>query len=72
MPSPGSATAMPLAAMAMTIGNVGGAMTSGYPAAWAAARSRYTGLGSPIASAKSAILTRLSSYGSVAAKVRPR
>ena len=57
--------------MVMTIANVGGAMTSGYPAAWAAAWSRHSGLGSPIASANSAILTRLTSYGSDGGKLRP-
>ena len=57
--------------MVMTIANVGGAMTSGYPAARAASRSRHSGLGSPIASANSAILTRLTSYGSDGGKLRP-
>ena len=47
--------------MVTTMGNVGGAITSGYPAATAASRSRKTGLGSPIASANSAIFTRLTS-----------
>ena len=37
----------------------------------AAARSRHSALGSPIASANSAILTRLTSYGSDGSKVRP-
>ena len=55
----------------MTIANVGGAMTSGYPAARAASRSRHSGLGSPIALANSAILTRLTSYGSDGGKLRP-
>ena len=47
--------------MLITIGKVGGAITSGKPASWAAPRSRYTGFGSPIASANSASLTRLTS-----------
>ena len=70
-PRPGSATARPLLAMLITIANVGGAITSGYPAARAASRSRYSGFGSPIASANSAILTRLTSYGSPGGNVRP-
>ena len=48
-------------AMLITMARVGGAMTSACPAARAAARSRYTGFGSPMASANSAILTRLTS-----------
>src|SRR6516165_10037591 len=37
----------------------------------AASRSRHSGLSSPIASANSAILTRLTSYGSPGPKTRP-
>ena len=37
---------------------VGGAMTSGWPAARAASASRYTGSSSPIAAANSAIFAR--------------
>ena len=44
--------------MLITMAKVGGAITSACPAAWAAARSRKTGLESPIAAANSAILTR--------------
>src|SRR5689334_1134151 len=72
MPSSGSVAARLPAAAVITMGNVGGAMTSGKPAACAAATSLNTGLGSPIASAKSLIFTRLISYGSDAGKVRPR
>src|ERR1700753_933956 len=63
--------ACPLLAMLITMANVGGAMTSGYPAAWAAWRSRHNGLRSPMACANSAILTRLTSYGSDGGKLRP-
>src|ERR1700753_4484202 len=62
--------ACPLLAMLITMANVGGAMTSGYPAAWAAARSRHSGLRSPMACANSVILTRLTSYGSDGGKRR--
>ena len=41
-----------------TVGRVGGAMTSAYPAACAAAASVYTGLVSPIARTNSLILPR--------------
>src|SRR5690349_8002966 len=71
MPRPGSEMICRLAAIVTTVGNVGGATTSGYPRARAAAGSWYSASYAPMARANSRIFSRPTRYGSVGGQLRP-
>src|SRR5215211_6360021 len=70
MPASGSRTSWASQRWAMITAKVGGAMTSAYPAAWAASGSTWKGC-SPATSANSRIFSRPTSYGGVGGYVRP-
>src|SRR5919107_1622338 len=70
MPASGSRTSWASQRCATITAKVGGAMTSGYPAARAAAGSTCTGC-SPATSANSRIFSRPTSYGGVGGELRP-
>src|SRR4051812_50105268 len=70
MPASGSRTSWASHRCATITANVGGAMTSGYPAARAASGSTCTGC-SPATSANSRIFSRPTSYGGVGGELRP-
>src|ERR671920_759295 len=70
MPASGSRTSWASQRWAMITANVGGAMTSGYPAVRAASGSTWKGC-SPATSANSRIFSRPTSYGGMGGYVRP-
>src|SRR5436305_636199 len=70
-PRPGSSIIACVPDAVRTIGNVGGATTSGWPSLRAASGSKYAGSAAPTASANSRIFSRPTRYGGGGGEVCP-